>query len=190
MLRKLHLLNVLFPALFPVVSRLKRDSANMTKSMVHTSVEDVGLLFEVVTIIIYILHWWDIAHGTDTLLSFSCLPVLHLNLKILLSGVQFKDSGEFSVQDAELASLHKTKDLKVICEEIVPRKHTDILKLIYGLFNHNRSLEPEDFQCTLMTLVYTSQQVANATCKWQKRRWGESFVNLYKVIKKDLTDTK
>lgn len=121
-------------------------------------------------------------------LSFSSLPVLHLNLKILLSGVQFKDSGEFSVQDAELASLRKTKNLKVICEEIVPKKHTDILQLIYELTNQNRSLEQEDFYCTLMTLVYTSQQVANTTCKRQQQVWEESFVNLYKAIKQDLTD--
>lgn len=121
--------------------------------------------------------------------SFPSLPVFHFNLKILLSGVQFKDSGEFSVQDAELASLRKTKNLKVICEEIVPRKHMDILQLIYELSNQNRPLEQEDFQCTLMTLVYASQQVANTTCKWQQQVWEESFVKLYKAIKQDLTDT-
>lgn len=110
------------------------------------------------------------------------------NLKILLSGVQFKDGGEFSVQDAELASLRKTKNLKVICEEIVPREHTDILRLIYELSNQNSPLEQEDFECTVMTLVYTSQQVANTTCKWQQQVWEESFVKLYQAIKQDLTD--
>lgn len=37
-------------ALFPAANRLKRDSANVTESMFHHSVEDVGLLFEVETI--------------------------------------------------------------------------------------------------------------------------------------------
>lgn len=121
--------------------------------------------------------------------SYSSLPVLHLTLEILLAGVQFKDSGEFSVQDAELASLRKTRNLKVICEEIVPRKHADILQLISELSNHNEPLDQGDFECTLMMLVYTSQQVVNTTCEWQQQMWEESFVNLYKVIKQDLTDT-
>ncbi|XP_075905357.1 protein FAM180A-like [Nelusetta ayraudi] len=141
-------------ALFPAASRFKRDSANVTESMFHHSVEDVHLLFE-----------------------------------ILLAGVQFKDSGEFSVQDAELASLRKTRNLKVICEEIVPRKHADILQLISELSNHNEPLDQEDFECTLMTLVYTSQQVVYTTCEWQQQVWEESFVNLFKAIKQDLTDT-
>lgn len=121
--------------------------------------------------------------------SYSSFPVLHLTLEILLAGVQFKDSGEFSVEDAELASLRKTRNLKVICEEIVPRKHEDILQLISELSNHNEPLDQEDFECTLMTLVYTSQQVVNTTCEWQQQVWEESFVNLFKAIKQDLTDT-
>lgn len=93
------------------------------------------------------------------------------------------------MQDAELASLRRTKNLKVICEEIIPKKHTDILQLIYELSNQIRPMEQEDFVCTLMTLVYTSQQVVNTTCKWQQQVWEESFVHLYKAIKQDLTDT-
>lgn len=43
-------------ALFPAASRLKRDSANVTGSMFHNSVEDVRLLFEVQTIRMNVLH--------------------------------------------------------------------------------------------------------------------------------------
>lgn len=103
--------------------------------------------------------------------------------------MQFKDSGEFSVRDAELASLHKTRNLKVICEEIVPRKQADILQLISELSNQNAPLGQEDFECTLMTLVYASQQVVNTTCEGQRQVWEESFVNLFKAIEQDLADT-
>lgn len=94
------------------------------------------------------------------------------------------------MRDAELASLRKTRNLKVICEEIIPRNHTDILKLIYGLSNQNGRLEQDDFERTLMTMVYTTQQMVNTTGEHQRGVWEESFVNLYKAIKQDLTETR
>lgn len=109
--------------------------------------------------------------------------------QILLAGVHFEDNGEFSVQDAELASLRKAKNLKVICEEIIPRKLTDILRLTSNLSNHTGPLQPNDFECTLLTLVYTTQQVVRSTSEQQRDVWQESFVSLYKAIKQDLTGT-
>lgn len=80
----------------------------------------------------------------------------------------------------------KTRNLKVICEEIIPRNHADILQLIYGLSNQNGPLE--HFERTLMTMVYTTQQMVNTTGEHQQGVWEESFVNLYKAIKQDLTE--
>lgn len=67
-------LTVLFSALFPAASRLKRDSANVTESMFHTSVEDVRLLFEVVTIWIYIFTLMGYCEVTLTLFFLACSP--------------------------------------------------------------------------------------------------------------------
>lgn len=115
---------------------------------------------------------------------------VHLLYEILLAGIHFEASGEFSVQDAELASLRKTKNLKVICEEIIPRKLTDIFMLISGLSSHIGELNQEDFERTLLTLVYTAQQMANFTTAHQQDVWEESFVSLYRAIKQDLTGAR
>lgn len=93
------------------------------------------------------------------------------------------------MQDAELASLRKAKNLKVICEEFIPRKLADILRLIYHLSNQISPLHQDDFERTLLTLVYTTQQMVNSTSEHQRDVWQESFVNLYKAIKQDLTGT-
>ncbi|KAG8012463.1 hypothetical protein GBF38_020229 [Nibea albiflora] len=113
---------------------------------------------------------------------------VHLLFEILLAG-HFEDSGGFSVQDAELASLRKTRNLRVICEEIIPRKLTDIFRLISDLSNHDGHLHQDDFERTLLTLVYSAQQMVNATAGKQREVWEESFVSLYKAIKQDLIGT-
>ncbi|XP_037624553.1 protein FAM180A-like [Sebastes umbrosus] len=112
---------------------------------------------------------------------------VHLLFEILLAGINFEASGEFSVQDAELASLRKTRSLEIICEEIIPRKLTEVFRLISGLSNHIGHLHQDDFERTLLTLVYTTQGMVNSTTEYQRDVWAESFVGLYKVIKQDLT---
>lgn len=155
--------------------------------MFHNSIEDVHLLFEVKPKS-FLKNTADKILVWTLTLSFSLLHLL-FTLQILLAGVQFEDNGEFSVRDAELASLRKTRNLKVICEEIIPRNHTDILQLIYSLSNQNGPLEQEDFERTLMTMVYTTQQMVDTAGEHQRGVWEESFVNLYKAIKQDLTET-
>ncbi|KAM7002974.1 protein FAM180A-like [Tautogolabrus adspersus] len=114
------------------------------------------------------------------------LDDVNLLFEILLSGSHFETSGEFSVQDAELASLRKTRNLEVIFEEIIPRKLTDIFELISNLSNQTGRLHPDDFERTLLTLVFTAQQMVDSTGQ-QRDVWTESFVSLYKAIKQDLT---
>lgn len=103
--------------------------------------------------------------------------------------MQFEESGEFSVQDAELASLRKARNLKVICEDIIPRKLSDIFRLIYGLSSQVGPLHQDDFERTMLTLVYTAKQMVNSTNEHQGDMWQGSFVSLYKAIKMDLTGT-
>ncbi|XP_022605638.1 protein FAM180A-like [Seriola dumerili] len=129
-----------------------------------------------------------VAHGVNP--SFhNSFDDVHLLFEILLAGVHFDANGEFSVKDAELASLRKTRNLEVICEETVPRKLTDIFRLISGLSNRIGRLHQEDFERTLLTLVYIAQQMVNATTEHQRDVWAESFVSLYKAVKQDLTGT-
>ncbi|XP_059191594.1 protein FAM180A-like [Centropristis striata] len=114
---------------------------------------------------------------------------VHLLFEILLAGVHFEDSGEFSVQDAELASLRKTRKLEVICEDVIPRKLTAVFRLISDLSEYTGHLHQDDFERTLMTLVYTAHEMFNSTSEYHRDMWTESFVSLYKAIKKDLTGT-
>lgn len=104
-----------------------------------------------------------------------------------MTGIHFESSGTVSVTDAELASLQKTRNLDLICEEIVPKKLTDILRLISSLSHHTGCLHQDDFERVLLTLVYTAHQMASSTSEHQRDAWAESFVSLYKTIKKDLT---
>ncbi|TNN00781.1 hypothetical protein fugu_012027 [Takifugu bimaculatus] len=112
---------------------------------------------------------------------------VHLLFEIMLSGAYFQDSGVFFVEDAELASLRRARDLKFICEKIIPWKPAEILRLIYNLSNQMGPLHQDDFERTLLTLVYTAQQVINSTSEHQRYMWKGSFVSLYKAIKQDLT---
>ncbi|CAJ1057162.1 protein FAM180A-like [Xyrichtys novacula] len=126
------------------------------------------------------------AAAVDNLTFHNSLNDVNLLFEILLAGTHFETSGEFLVHDAELASLRKTRNLEVICEEIIPRNLTDIITLISNLSNHAGHLHPEDFERTLLTLVFTAQQMVNGN-KQQREMWAESFVSLYKAIKQDLT---
>lgn len=93
------------------------------------------------------------------------------------------------VKDAELASLRKTRMLEVICEDVVPRKLTDIRRLTSDLAGHVGRLEQNDFERTLLTLVYTAEQVAQSATAHQRDVWAESFVSLYNAIKQDLIES-
>ncbi|XP_041694080.1 protein FAM180A-like [Coregonus clupeaformis] len=112
---------------------------------------------------------------------------VNLLYEILLAGLQFGDERTlFSVQDEELASLRKTRKLEVICEDILPKTLSDIRRLTSDLSNHMGRLRLEDFERTVLTMVYTAQRLANATTDQQRDLWAESFVSLYRAIKLDL----
>lgn len=102
-----------------------------------------------------------------------------------MAGIQVEHNGAFSVNDAELSSLQKKKTLDVICEEIIPRNLTDISRLIVDLSSHVGALHQDDFERTLLTLVYTTQKLVSSVDD-QRKIWAKTFVGLYKAIKKDL----
>ncbi|CAL1595422.1 unnamed protein product [Knipowitschia caucasica] len=110
----------------------------------------------------------------------------HLLYEILMSGIHFEPSGHFSVDDGELASLRQTRKLEVICEDIVPRNLPEILRLISLLSQTEGHLHQEEFERTLLTLVYTTQRMANSSSTHQREAWAQSFVHLYKALKQDL----
>ncbi|RVE72271.1 hypothetical protein OJAV_G00060190 [Oryzias javanicus] len=112
-----------------------------------------------------------------------------LLFEILMAGVHFGPTGAFSVADAELSSLRKTKHLDVICEETVPKTLPDVLRLVSGLSRQRGHLHQEDFERTLMTLVYAAQKMMNSAEEHQREAWARSFTGLFRALKTDLTLT-
>ncbi|XP_048112092.1 protein FAM180A-like [Alosa alosa] len=92
------------------------------------------------------------------------------------------------VETQELASLRHTHILEVICEDFLPKKLTDIRRLTSALSQHagSATLRREDFERTILTMVYSAQHVAQASSHHQRELWAESFVELFRAIKRDL----
>ncbi|XP_064175552.1 protein FAM180A-like isoform X2 [Anguilla rostrata] len=110
-----------------------------------------------------------------------------LLFEILLAGVRMGDGrGGFSVLDAELASLRRTRVLASVCEDVLPRKLTDVRRLTSDLSRHRGHLRGPDFERTVLTMVYAAYKLANTTGH-QRDRWAESFLSLFRAIKQDLT---
>lgn len=90
------------------------------------------------------------------------------------------------VADEELASLRKLQPLEVLCEDVLPRTLSDIRRLCHHLEQHRARLSKEDFERTLLTLVYTAQRIAQSSMGHQRELWADALLQLYRSIKKDL----
>ncbi|KAK1168732.1 protein FAM180A-like [Acipenser oxyrinchus oxyrinchus] len=130
-----------------------------------------------------------VKRGTAAMLNpvfQNSLEEVNLLYEILLAGLEMnKTHSKFFVKDEELSSLRKTKKLEVICEDVLPKKITDIRRLTFNLSRHKGLLSKDEFERTVLTMVYTAYRLAQATGH-QKDAWAESFVNIYKALKDDL----
>ncbi|KAI4901735.1 hypothetical protein NFI96_010960 [Prochilodus magdalenae] len=131
-----------------------------------------------------------VKRGTPTLLNPSIqrsVEDTNLLFEVLWSGL-YLDAGEgvLRVADDELASLRRLKPLEVVCEDVLPRTLSDILRLCHQLEQHRGHLNGQDFERTVLTMVYTAQKLAHATPGHQRELWGDAFLQLYKAIKGDL----
>ncbi|XP_048877428.1 protein FAM180A-like [Brienomyrus brachyistius] len=114
------------------------------------------------------------------------LEDINLLFEILIAGAKMEDErSPLTVLDEELASLRRTQKLEAICEDVVPRKLTDIRRLTSDLLQYPTVLRKDDFERTVLTMVYTAHRMGN-TDGHQRAAWTESFINLYKAIKQDL----
>ncbi|NWH72876.1 F180A protein, partial [Piaya cayana] len=119
-------------------------------------------------------------------------PVLQNSLEdvvllyeFLLAELDIDKSQRISIKDEELSSLRKAAEFDIVCNEIIPKSITDIRRLSNRLSSYPRVLKKEDFERTVLTMVYTAYRVAQSQGH-QKDIWAESFVNLYKALKHDL----
>ncbi|XP_008636332.1 protein FAM180A isoform X1 [Corvus cornix cornix] len=119
-------------------------------------------------------------------------PVLQNSLEdvvllyeFLLAELDIDKGQRISIKDEELASLRKAAEFDTVCNEIIPKSITEIRRLSSRLASYPRVLKKEDFERTVLTMVYTAYRAAQSQGH-QKDTWAESFVNLYKALKNDL----
>nr|XP_009499338.1 PREDICTED: protein FAM180A [Phalacrocorax carbo] len=105
--------------------------------------------------------------------------------EFLLAELDIDKSQRISIKDEELASLRKAAEFDTICNEIIPKSITEIRRLSSRLSSYPKVLKKEDFERTVLTMVYTAYRAAQSQGH-QKDAWVESFVNLYKALKHDL----
>ncbi|XP_063074079.1 protein FAM180A [Engraulis encrasicolus] len=171
-------------ALYPSAYRVKRATPAFINPTFQKSVKDVNLLYE-----------------------------------ILLSGLHLDDEEEedglFAKVDKELASLRCAQTLEVICKDVLPRKLSEIRRLIAELTRRHSSsssgfggrpsgstssssgtsstatatspLRREDFERTVLTMVYMAQRLAVIPEGHQRDLWAETLLELQRAVRQDLT---
>lgn len=93
------------------------------------------------------------------------------------------------IPDEELASLRSVEKLEVICEDVLPKKLTDIRRLTAELAQRRRPLSWQDFERTVLTLVYTTQTLAHISNQDQREAWTDAVLQLFRAVRKDLKPT-
>uniref|UniRef100_A0A3P9J4M3 Family with sequence similarity 180 member A n=1 Tax=Oryzias latipes TaxID=8090 RepID=A0A3P9J4M3_ORYLA len=113
----------------------------------------------------------------------------NLLFEILLAGMHIQ-AETLLIPDEELASMRKVEKLEVICEDVLPKKLSDIRRLIDDLTRRRRRLSWPDFEKTVLTLVYVSQTAAQITNRLQKEVWADALMKLFGAIRRDLQPVK
>ncbi|XP_015687470.1 protein FAM180A [Protobothrops mucrosquamatus] len=108
-----------------------------------------------------------------------------LLFEFLLGELEIDDDLKITVKDEELASTRKAMMFDTLCNDVIPKSITEIRRLSSRLSGYPGMLKKEDFERTVLTMVYTAYRTAQSQGH-QKDTWAESFVNLYKLLMHDL----
>ncbi|XP_061570409.1 protein FAM180A [Cololabis saira] len=112
---------------------------------------------------------------------------VNLLFEILLAGTQIRGEGEtLLIPDEELASLSSVERLEVICEDVLPKKLSEIRRLTAELGWRRQPLSWQDFERTVLTLVYTSQTLAQIDNQQQREVWTDALMQLFLAVQRDL----
>ncbi|XP_056281115.1 protein FAM180A-like [Pseudoliparis swirei] len=107
--------------------------------------------------------------------------------EILLAGMQIPDGGqEMQISDKELASLRSVVKLEVVCEDVLPKRLSDIRRLTAELDRRRRPLSWPDFERTVLTLVYAAQTLARSSSRHQREAWADAATQLFRALQEDL----
>lgn len=112
---------------------------------------------------------------------------VNLLFEILLAGMQIQgEELDMLIPDEELASLRCVEKLEVICEDILPKRLSDIRRLTAELAQRRQPLSWQDFERTVLTLVYATQTVVRVSSQQQREAWMDAVVQLFRAVQKDL----
>uniref|UniRef100_A0A3Q3VJB0 Family with sequence similarity 180 member A n=1 Tax=Mola mola TaxID=94237 RepID=A0A3Q3VJB0_MOLML len=145
---------------------------------------------------VFILHVtlypsaYRIKRGTYSLINptFQCsMKDVNLLYEILLAGMQIQGEEQtMLIPDEELASLRHVEKLEVICDDILPKRLSEIRRLAAELAQRHQALRWADFERTVLTLVYATQTVARVNNQQQKEAWTDAVIKLLSAIQMDL----
>lgn len=90
------------------------------------------------------------------------------------------------IPDEELASMRSVEKLEVICDDILPKRLSDIRRLTAELAQRRQPLSQQDFERTVLTLVYTTQTLARVSSRQEREAWTDAVVQLFRAVQKDL----
>ncbi len=93
------------------------------------------------------------------------------------------------IPDEELASLRRVEKLEVLCNDVLPKKLSDIRRLIAELDQRQQHLSRQDFERTVLTLVYAAQTLAGVSNQQQREAWMDAVMRLFRALQKDLTSS-
>ncbi|KAM3858814.1 protein FAM180A [Diretmus argenteus] len=112
---------------------------------------------------------------------------VNLLFEILLAGLQIGgEERAMLIPDEELASLRNVEKLEVICEDVLPKRLSDIRRLTAELSRRRRPLTRQDFERTVLTMVYAAQTLAHISHQHQREVWTDALLQLFRAIQKDL----
>ncbi|XP_076578970.1 protein FAM180A [Chaetodon auriga] len=131
-----------------------------------------------------------IKRGTYSLLNPTfqrAVEDVNLLFEILLAGMQIQGAEHsMLIPDEELASLRSVEKLEVICDDVLPKRLSDIRRLTAELGQRRQPLSMQDFERTVLTLVYTAQTLARVSNQHQREAWTDAVIQLFRAIQKDL----
>ncbi|CAL8242158.1 unnamed protein product [Merluccius merluccius] len=118
----------------------------------------------------------------------SSMAEVNLLFEVLLAGLQIEggDKGSMLIPDEELASLRSVQKLEVVCEDVLPKRLSEIRRLTAALARRQVTLSGQDFERTVLTMVYTVQVLANISAVHQKEVWMDALLQLFRAVQKDL----
>ncbi|XP_060937060.1 protein FAM180A [Limanda limanda] len=116
---------------------------------------------------------------------------VNLLFEILLAGMQIEgEDNAMLIPDGELASLRSVEKLDVICEDVLPKRLSDIRRLTAELAGRRRRLSWQEFERTVLTLVFAAQTLAGSSSPQQREAWTEALLQLFRAVQRDLTPAR